>query len=84
MTSPAESLLGHLGHWNARGSAASGMSKREFFAGLALLGIVGSEHPKIGEDNPDYWTRRKRKRAAETAVEYADALIKALNKEDEA
>jgi hypothetical protein len=59
------------------------MSKREFFAGLALLGIVGSEHPKSGEDNPEFWTRRKRKRAAETAVEYADALIKALNKEDE-
>ena len=54
-------------------SAASGMSKREFFAGLALMGIVGSH------------TGRKHdfEFAAEVSVRYANTLIERLNIEDE-
>ena len=55
-------------------SAASGMSKREFFAGLALMGVVG---PLTGDDDPDFTF------AAEVSVRYANALIERLNIEDE-
>ena len=50
-------------------SAASGMSKREFFAGLALMGVVG---PLTGDDF---------RFAAEVSVRYANALIERLNME---
>ena len=53
-------------------SAASGMSKREFFAGLALMGVVG---PLTGDDDPDF------RFAAEVSVRYANALIERLNME---
>jgi hypothetical protein len=50
-------------------SAASGMSKREHFAGLALMGIVGSHTGR----NSDF------EFAAEVSVRYANALIERLN-----
>jgi hypothetical protein len=52
-------------------SAASGMSKREHFAGLALMGIVGP----LNGDYPDCTF------AAEVSVRYANALIERLNME---
>ena len=52
-------------------SAASGMSKREFFAGLALVGLSQSGI-SIFFDNGA-------KVAARMSVSYADALIEALN-----
>ena len=58
-------------------SAASGMSKREHFAGLALLGIVGWREHFAGEYNPIEYNPMEW--AGKLAVEYADALIKALN-----
>lgn len=50
-------------------SAASGMSKREHFAGLALMGIVGTHTGR----NSDFTF------AAEVSVRYADALIERLD-----
>jgi hypothetical protein len=46
---------------------ANGLTKREYFAAIALQGIL-SQH----DSRPSY--------AATLAVEYADALIDALNK----
>ena len=55
-------------------SAASGMSKREFFAGLALMGVVAT---LTGDDDPNF------RYAAEVSVRYANALIERLNMEEE-
>jgi|TARA_Y100000310_G_scaffold70836_1_gene66585 hypothetical protein len=49
-------------------SAASGMSKREHFAALALQGVLAQGV-------------LAKKHAAQRAVDLADALIKALNEE---
>ena len=49
-------------------SAASGMSKREHFAALALQGVLTFQDPY-----------ERKKHAAQRAVDLADALIKALN-----
>ena len=46
---------------------ASNMSKREFFAGLALVGLSQDNGAKV---------------AARMSVSYADALIDALNETD--
>lgn len=48
-----------------------GLSKREYFAAAALQGIIS---------NGGY---ANEKRAAELAVDFADALINELNKKDE-
>lgn len=51
-----------------------GLSKREYFAGLAMQGIVSAGISNgIGVSKPDY--------AAHWAVEYADALLEELAKE---
>ena len=50
-------------------SAASGMSKREFFAGLALVGMTNSDID---------WSATPMA-TADRAVTFADALIEALN-----
>jgi hypothetical protein len=49
-----------------------GLSKREYFAGLALQGILAS-HQMIVSDDKD--------KLGAVCCEYADALIDALNKE---
>ena len=51
----------------------SGLTKREYFAALAMQGICGDGIP--GSHHNPITT-------AELAVEYADALIAELNKED--
>ena len=59
-------------------SAASGMSKREFFAGLALMGIV-TTHTGRNSGHPTAHFEF----AAEVSVRYANALIERLNMEEE-
>ena len=71
-------------------SAASGMSKREHFAGLALMGIVGRQLAGEVRDNAtdkiqsyrefagDIWADHFTF-AAEVSVRYADALIERLD-----
>ena len=46
-----------------------GLSVREYFAGLALQGLLASSRA----------TRRQPRAAAEEALRYADALVRALN-----
>lgn len=58
-------------------NASLGLSKREYFAGLAMQGIISNQYimPRIpGNGNEEKWI-------AETAVQQADALIEALNKQ---
>ena len=50
-------------------SISGGLTKREYFAGLALQGLLANPEIPIGELSN-----------ATEAVEYADALITALNK----
>lgn len=49
-----------------------GLTKREYFAGLAMQGLLAS-WPENGRLNPD--------KTAEHATLFSDALIAALNKE---
>lgn len=51
-----------------------GLTKREYFAGLAMQGLLAS-WPENGRLNPD--------KTAEHATLFADALIAALNKESQ-
>ena len=51
-----------------------GLTKREYFAAMALQGYLASV-PADTIERPEY--------AASHAVKYADALINELNKEDE-
>lgn len=59
-------------------SAASGMSKREFFAARAITGLATESAG--GASINDYYDRLERK--TKLAVEIADALIEALNAAD--
>lgn len=55
------------------GEAASGLSKREYFAAMALQGIISTaDDSKITTINPG--------KVARSALQLADALIKELNK----
>lgn len=47
-----------------------GLTKREYYAGLAMSGMLASYHTSTPESNL----------IAERAVQYADALINELNK----
>jgi len=49
-----------------------GMSKREYFAAMAMQGLLAS-----GVDDSDHWTDSRE--VCEASVHYADALISALN-----
>lgn len=49
-----------------------GLTKREYFAAMAMQGIIANNH-----HGPDEYV----KQAAREAVQYADALIEQLNKQ---
>ena len=51
----------------------SGLTKREYFAAMALQGYISATPPESNWPSPN--------EAAKDAVEFADALIKALNDE---
>lgn len=51
-----------------------GLTKREFFAAMAMQGFIASEFYMSGKNVHET-------RTAEHAVSYADALIEELNKE---
>lgn len=51
--------------------ALAGLTKREYFAALAMQGICANQHTP-------HWDAE---RIAEYSVKYADALIEALNKQ---
>lgn len=55
---------------NKNGDAEQGLTKREYFAGLAMQGLSG--HPGTGS-----WSAE---RTATVSVNYADALLKELDK----
>ena len=57
-------------------SWAMDISRRDFFAGQALIGILASPHGE-GKDLPPYTL------AAEQAFAYADAMVKAAEKKKE-
>ena len=59
-------------------SAASGMSKREFFAARAITGMATTMLGDISANGHDAWVEDQTKRA----VDIADALIDALNETD--
>jgi len=55
---------------------APGLTKREYFAAMAMQGLVEVS-------NPEYEDAQKNIRGvSEMAVKYADALIEELNKEE--
>lgn len=69
-------------------SPQAGLTKREYFAALALQGLIASidrtlEHPTFSESvvivEPGYGDGDLEQMLAVNAVEYADALIAALN-----
>lgn len=78
MTLPNEPAFGHAGSEDRTGgdmpdgnyyhSPVDGLTKREWFAGMALQGILAND---CGAYHFDL--------AAEHAIKYADALISALN-----
>ena len=55
-----------------------GLTKREHFAGLAMQGLLSSAHMGDSDlhDSAAEWVRE----VTETSVEYADALLKELEK----
>lgn len=61
-------------------SDATGLTKREYFAAMALQGILsGNPHDLVSEaENQDLLTKDA---VAVTSLEFADALIAALNQE---
>ena len=59
-------------------SAASGMSKREFFAARAITGMALESLGNLSINGYYEWVENRTKRA----VEIADALIEALNATD--
>ena len=54
--------------------APPGLTKREYFAAMAMQGIVSNSYLNLMPSRID---------AAESAVRIADALIEALNKADD-
>lgn len=52
-----------------------GLTKREYFAGLAMNGIIANNWKGYAEKNPEC------EMLAKTSVNYADALLDQLNKE---
>ncbi len=57
---------------NSRENTDSGLTKREYFAAMAMSGLCSALAVGINNDTKDH---------AETAVRYSDALIKALNEQ---
>ena len=57
---------------------SEGLTKREHFAGLAMQGLLSSAHMGDSDlhDSAAEWVRE----VTETSVEYADALLKELEK----
>lgn len=70
---------------NGNGSPASptrGLTKREYFAGLAMQGLLaGKEGELIINCDRNYFDHIV-EALSRTSVEYADALIEQLNKEE--
>jgi len=62
----------HLGYDNRM----SGLTKREEFTRTAMLGLLSSSHNCDGYKTPEEWI----KNITESAVEFADAQLKELNK----
>lgn len=56
-----------------------GLTKREYFAGLAMEGITSNPDWYKSMRTPDDWDEYKQ-RAATASVEMADALLNALSK----
>jgi hypothetical protein len=66
MTNPNDSATGFA--WSQEQSGTSGLNKREYFAAMAMQGILSGSQFIDGE------------RFAKLAVQAADALIAELNK----
>ena len=64
--------------------AASGLTKREYFAGLAMQAIVSATYMRMiqsyGHDRNASWEQT----VAECAIKQADALLAALSKKENA
>ena len=58
-----------IGDYHDTIPASSGITKREYFAGMALIGALANSHPDVVHED-----------AYRIAVEHADALINELNK----
>lgn len=59
---------------NANPYLQEGLTKREYFAGLAMQGLLSNdEHIKEEKSYPDI--------TADLAIQYADALLKALEEQ---
>jgi hypothetical protein len=61
-------------------SPQEGLTKREYFAAMAMQGILGNRELQIACAY-DYKGENKNDAVSEYSVQQADALIKALNKQ---
>lgn len=60
-----------------RGNAYEGVTKREYFAGLALQSIIAAKHEEI-----KWWSDDcKQQSFAQSAVAYAETLLEELEKD---
>lgn len=70
---------GHHSHMEGPHSLVGGLSKREYFAGLAMQGLLSGT--QINESDLEYTKRATNGEAAAfIAIQWADALIAELEK----
>lgn len=58
----------------------NGLTKREYFAALAMQGLIASGHNAVEDREEKTWQERACQRVSMAAASYADALIEELNK----
>lgn len=76
MATQPNHLIHSFQHSESTDGNFDGLTKREYFAAMAMQGIIASQNP--GSQDPG-----GAKRTAEDAALLADALIAALNKDSE-
>ena len=74
MSNQNQTAFPRYSYADGEGCSTPGLTKREFFAILALQGLLSGE-----DENYNFGATNCEKHPAESAVAHADALIKALD-----